>query len=60
MANLLGVSNADDYPFAEEGCEIIWCSQANIAHNAAIAQLVERQTEDLKVPGSIPSGGSND
>ncbi len=25
---------------------------------AAIAQLGERQTEDLKVPGSIPGGGS--
>ena len=26
---------------------------------AAIAQLGERQTEDLKVPGSIPGGGIN-
>ena len=26
-------------------------------HYAAIAQLGERQTEDLKVPGSIPGGG---
>ena len=25
--------------------------------NASIAQLGERQTEDLKVPGSIPGGG---
>ena len=25
---------------------------------AAIAQLGERQTEDLKVPGSIPGGGT--
>lgn len=25
--------------------------------DAAIAQLGERQTEDLKVPGSIPGGG---
>ena len=25
--------------------------------SAAIAQLGERQTEDLKVPGSIPGGG---
>ena len=24
---------------------------------AALAQLGERQTEDLKVPGSIPGGG---
>ena len=28
------------------------------AHMAAIAQLGERQTEDLKVPGSIPGLGS--
>ena len=26
--------------------------------SAAIAQLGERQTEDLKVPGSIPVGGT--
>ena len=26
--------------------------------SAAIAQLGERQTEDLKVPGSIPGGGN--
>ena len=26
--------------------------------NAAIAQLGERQTEDLKVPGSIPGHGN--
>ena len=25
--------------------------------HAALAQLGERQTEDLKVPGSIPGGG---
>ncbi len=25
--------------------------------NASIAQLEERKTEDLKVPGSIPGGG---
>ncbi len=32
---------------------------SNMSHNnlAAIAQLGERQTEDLKVPGSIPGGG---
>ena len=28
-----------------------------LAH-AALAQLGERQTEDLKVPGSIPGGGT--
>ena len=27
-------------------------------HCAALAQLGERQTEDLKVPGSIPGGGT--
>ena len=27
-------------------------------HQAAIAQLGERQTEDLKVPGSIPGLGT--
>ena len=27
---------------------------------AALAQLGERQTEDLKVPGSIPGGGTFD
>ena len=30
---------------------------ANAEANAAIAQLGERQTEDLKVPGSIPGLG---
>ena len=29
----------------------------NFTSLAAIAQLGERQTEDLKVPGSIPGGG---
>ena len=29
----------------------------HICDDAAIAQLGERQTEDLKVPGSIPGGG---
>ena len=28
-----------------------------MTHQAAIAQLGERQTEDLKVPGSIPGLG---
>jgi hypothetical protein len=27
-------------------------------NQAALAQLGERQTEDLKVPGSIPGGGT--
>lgn len=31
--------------------------QKRIYNKAAVAQLVERQTEDLKVPGSIPGGG---
>ena len=34
---------------------IIWSTFVNLA---AIAQLGERQTEDLKVPGSIPGGGN--
>ena len=29
-----------------------------VAKWAALAQLGERQTEDLKVPGSIPGGGT--
>ena len=28
------------------------------SNKAALAQLGERQTEDLKVPGSIPGGGT--
>jgi hypothetical protein len=28
-----------------------------VVFEAALAQLGERQTEDLKVPGSIPGGG---
>ena len=35
-----------------EGCD---CKQRTLSEaTAAIAQLGERQTEDLKVPGSIP------
>ena len=30
----------------------------NASFIAALAQLGERQTEDLKVPGSIPGGGN--
>ena len=33
-------------------------SDASLVHLAAIAQLGERQTEDLKVLGSIPSVGT--
>ena len=29
----------------------------HVITKAAVAQLGERQTEDLKVPGSIPGGG---
>ena len=32
--------------------------RARQSSTAAIAQLGERQTEDLKVPGSIPGGGT--
>ena len=31
----------------------------HLRQKAAIAQLGERQTEDLKVPGSIPGGGND-
>ena len=30
----------------------------SVSIEAALAQLGERQTEDLKVPGSIPGGGT--
>ena len=33
------------------------CGGRRISVQAALAQLGERQTEDLKVPGSIPGGG---
>ena len=33
------------------------CDTLRRTHQAAIAQLGERQTEDLKVPGSIPGLG---
>ena len=39
-------------------CEFLSALQAQIGHFADIAQLGERQTEDLKVPGSIPGVGS--
>ena len=35
---------------------LLWQSKCRITR-AAIAQLGERQTEDLKVPGSIPGLG---
>ena len=34
-------------------CVVAWYNRV-----AALAQLGERQTEDLKVPGSIPGGGT--
>ncbi len=37
--------------------EVVSCSRRNCTLDASIAQLGERQTEDLKVPGSIPGGG---
>ena len=45
------------------GLGIVFCSVISmkashiVQQEAAIAQLGERQTEDLKVPGSIPGGG---
>ena len=41
-------------------CDIFSGGEKNVPYRiscAAIAQLGERQTEDLKVPGSIPGGG---
>ena len=38
-------------------CEFLSALQAQIGHFADIAQLGERQTEDLKVPSSILGGG---
>ena len=38
--------------FVQKNDNVIFCSDS-----AAIAQLGERQTEDLKVPGSIPGLG---
>ena len=35
-------------------CFVVWAQHRVFAD---IAQLGERQTEDLKVPGSIPGGG---
>ena len=36
---------------------LLWISLIIDSNQAAIAQLGERQTEDLKVPGSIPGLG---
>ena len=39
--------------------KLFYKSLMRIERRAAIAQLGERQTEDLKVPGSIPGGGTH-
>ena len=39
------------------GAAVLFWLKAIAYQLAAIAQLGERQTEDLKVPGSIPGGG---
>ena len=39
----------------EIGC--VFVLESTYQLQAALAQLGERQTEDLKVPGSIPGGG---
>ena len=36
---------------------LAWDMLVRVRYQAAIAQLGERQTEDLKVPGSIPGLG---
>ena len=38
------------------GC--VFVLESTYQLQAALAQLGERQTEDLKVPGSIPGGGT--
>ena len=38
-------------------CVCAWISVGVVCFDASIAQLGERQTEDLKVPGSIPGRG---
>ena len=43
-------------PLPPEGCRVV--SVVIYKQSAALAQLGERQTEDLKVPGSIPGGGT--
>ena len=39
--------------------EILYLLLENKSQQAVIAQLGERQTEDLKVPGSIPGRGKS-
>ena len=42
---------------SDSPCCFSQCLEMHQAADAAIAQLGERQTEDLKVPGSIPGLG---
>ena len=45
---------------SKKGLTMTTSSLRGMSYQAAIAQLGERQTEDLKVPGSIPGLGIND
>ena len=40
--------------------DMITCTLCSMGYRAEIAQLGERQTEDLKVPGSIPGLGKDE
>ncbi len=46
--------------FPSGGGRVIHYATETKGGTAAVAQLGERQTEDLKVPGSIPGGGRSD
>ena len=46
-----------DISFGDQGFQWHWALPKMHYSQAAIAQLGERQTEDLKVPGSIPGLG---
>ena len=46
------------YPHSSASCRLSWFGISSCIAVAALAQLGERQTEDLKVPGSIPGGGT--
>ena len=45
---------------SKKGLNMTISSLRGMSYQAAIAQLGERQTEDLKVPGSTPGLGIND
>ena len=54
---IMHMGNADAWKLYAE-VSVVFCCNLHI-YIAAIAQLGERQTEDLKVPGSIPGLGKS-